>query len=131
MSQHRADGAKGRARNPFRAAFGFQYRYSKYPARRDCTPYLAGSSAGFGEVFGEIDTRIGNIERAASLAFGFVRTTFSRAVITAVTRARDGKHWRVVVALSGTGAGKTETGRHLERNGAVYVEGRKCWRASY
>jgi len=83
------------------------------------------------EAFGEIDARVGNIERAVTLAAGFERTTFAKAVLASVTRAKDARSRRVVVALSGTGAGKTEIGRHLERGGAVYVEGRKCWQRSY
>jgi DNA transposition AAA+ family ATPase len=82
------------------------------------------------EALAEMDSRVANIERGAALASGFVRTTFAKAVLASVTRARDSRR-RVVVALSGTGAGKTEIGRHLERGGAVYVEGRKCWTRSY
>ena len=83
------------------------------------------------DALAEMPARVANIERAVTLAQGFARTTFARAVLASVTRARDARNRRVVVALSGTGAGKTEIGRHLERAGAVYVEGRKCWQRSY
>ena len=101
---------------------------------RDGT-YNGGNFAAIAEkceaAFAEIDARLANISRAAALSRAFEKTVFAKAVLASVTRARDGRNRRVVVALSGTGAGKTEIGRHLENNGAVYVEGRKCWRSSY
>lgn len=79
----------------------------------------------------EIDARLPQIAQAAAEAHTFLKTTFARAVLASATRARDARRQRITIALSETGAGKTTIGRYMESKGAIYVEGRRSWRASY
>lgn len=79
----------------------------------------------------EIEMRLDRLRRAAEADKSFVRTRLAKAAIAAITKARDGKGRSVVIILAPTGAGKTEIGRHLQSRGAIYVEGRQSWMASY
>lgn len=80
----------------------------------------------------DIESRIPNIEDAASTRRAFRRTTLARSVLTALAAAREGlDDRRVVVVLAPTGGGKTAIRDYLATRNAVCVEGRQAWRSSY
>lgn len=80
----------------------------------------------------DIESRLPNIEDAASKRRAFRRTTLARSVLTALAAAREGlDDRRVVVVLAPTGGGKTAIRDYLATRNAVCVEGRQAWRSSY
>ncbi len=81
----------------------------------------------------DIEDRLENVRRRTESAGTWVTTRFAAAVLGAHRRAvDDGDGCRIVVALAPTGAGKSTIAHYLERrHGAIYVEGRQSWQASY
>jgi hypothetical protein len=80
----------------------------------------------------DVEGRLPNIESAAAARRTFRRTTLARAVLAALSAAREGlDDRRVVVVLAPTGGGKTAIRDYLATRNAVCVEGRQAWRSSY
>ena len=79
----------------------------------------------------DVEGRLPNIESAAAARRTFRRTTLARAVLAALSAAREGlDDRRVVVVLAPTGGGKTAIRDYLATRNAVCVEGRQAWRSS-
>lgn len=84
------------------------------------------------DAIADIESRIPNIEDAASTRRAFRKTTLARGVLSALASAREGlDDRRVVVVLAPTGGGKTAIRDYLAARNAVCVEGRQAWRSSY
>lgn len=84
------------------------------------------------DAIADVEGRLPNLESAAATRRTFRRTTLARAVLAALSAAREGlDDRRVVVVLAPTGGGKTAIRDYLASRNAVCVEGRQAWRNSY
>ncbi len=79
-----------------------------------------------------IEAQLPGLAERARYAREFVKTALAKAAFAAVNKARtDGGDRRVVVVLAPTGHGKTALAEYFRGKGAIAVEGRQSWRASY
>lgn len=79
----------------------------------------------------ELPGRIEALRRAQDAESDFRLTTLARAVIASVSAARDSGCRRIVPVLAPSGWGKTAIGDYYAGRGAIKIDGRQAWRASY
>lgn len=79
-----------------------------------------------------LEAQLPGLKERANYSRSFVKTQLAKAAFAAVNKARtDGGDRRVVVVLAPTGHGKTALAEYFRGKGAIAVEGRQAWRASY
>lgn len=79
-----------------------------------------------------IEAQMPLLAERAKYSRSFVKTALAKAAFAAVNKARtDGGDRRVVVVLAPTGHGKSALAEYFRGKGAIAVEGRQAWRASY